>query len=97
VIKAPLFLSARATQACRVALTQVTAHKPIVLIICSAALLHGCAVVTTAAVVGGVALSATTTALDVTYETSKAVATGTYAVGEFAVDALAKPDPAETE
>ncbi|MBM5571957.1 MULTISPECIES: hypothetical protein [Deefgea] len=97
MIKTPLFLSARAATACRVALTQVSTHKQIVLIICAAALLNGCAVVTTAAVVGGVALSATTTALDLTYETSKAVATGTYAAGEFAVEALAKPDPAETE
>ncbi len=62
--------------------------KNIVVLISTAALLNGCAVVTTAAVVGAAAISVTTTAVGLTYDATKAVATGTYAVGELAVDAM---------
>lgn len=60
------------------------------------ALLNGCAVVATAAVVGA-AVSVTTTAVGLTYDAGKAVATGTYAVGELAVDAMSStPTPQPT-
>ena len=54
-------------------------------------LLNGCAVVTTADVVGAAAVSVTTTAVGLTYDATKAVATGTYAVGELAVEAMSSP------
>lgn len=53
--------------------------------------INGCAVVTTAAVVGGAAVSATTSAVGLTYDATKLIAKGTYTVGEMAVEAVSEP------
>ena len=73
--------------------------KNLIVLTCIVTLLSGCAVVTTAAVVGATAVSVTTSAVGLTYDATKAVAKGTYAAGEMAVDAISNtptPQPTST-
>ncbi|WP_288843579.1 hypothetical protein [uncultured Deefgea sp.] len=65
---------------------------PVVLIL--ALLLNGCAVVTTAALVGSVAVGVTTSAVGLAYDATKMVATGTVAAGGMAIDAMSASKPA---